>query len=153
MRHKCVKCGDPATKRCSACTVSTAWYCDTKCQKSDWVAHIFDCNPKREITTADHLALAVDQNLLPEDVQTCMDYGFTRAFTVENRTQLLGLYIGLIKYLGVSPRDTSQMAKQRHIGSADRSPVQSAPGAVSRRLLSLVLTQQKHSRWFCRTYQ
>ncbi|KAG2356052.1 hypothetical protein BDR07DRAFT_1464234 [Suillus spraguei] len=64
------------------------------CQKFHSVSHIFDCKPRRPITTADHLALAVIKNLFPQDTQTCKDYGFERAFTAENRSKLLGLYIG-----------------------------------------------------------
>jgi len=59
------------------------------------VSHIFAWKRRRSITTADHLALAVRNNLFPQDPQTCKDYGFERAFTVENRSKLLGLYIGM----------------------------------------------------------
>lgn len=103
MPHTC-SCGRPAHKRCSACSVSTAWYCSSRCQKNDWVEHIFDCNPRREITTADHLARAVYRNRFPEDTQTCEDYGFTKAFTVDNRVNLFGLYIGLIERMGISAK-------------------------------------------------
>ncbi|KAJ7157116.1 hypothetical protein C8R46DRAFT_419767 [Mycena filopes] len=108
MSHKCKNCGDPASKRCSACSLSTAWYCSPNCQRQNWVAHIFECNPRRAITTADHLALAVHQNLFPEDLQTMEDFGFTRAFSIENRRNLLGLYIGLIERLGISAKTVGQ---------------------------------------------
>jgi hypothetical protein len=69
-----------------------------------WVRHIFDCNPRRGINTADYLALAVRDDLIPEHPQTLIDYGFERAFTVENRTKLFGLFVGLIHVLGVKPQ-------------------------------------------------
>lgn len=80
-------------KRCAGCR--KVYYCSTDCQKYDWVYHIFDCKPRRPINTADYLALAVRQNLLPEHPQTCEDYGFNRAFQPEDKSKLLGLYIGM----------------------------------------------------------
>ncbi|KAJ6601300.1 hypothetical protein DFH09DRAFT_1127382 [Mycena vulgaris] len=108
MNHECKRCGKPASKRCSGCTLSTAWYCSADCQRQNWVVHIFECNPRRSINTGDHLAFAVEENLFPEDLQTCEDFGFTRAFSIENRSKLLGLYIGLIQRLGVSPKKVRQ---------------------------------------------
>ncbi|KAG1746939.1 hypothetical protein EDB19DRAFT_1688539 [Suillus lakei] len=95
MVRKCNACRESSNlKRCSGC--HKVWYCSVSCQKSHWVRHIFTCKPRRPITTADHLALAVRNNLFPQDPQTCEDYGFERAFTPENRSKLLGLYIGLM---------------------------------------------------------
>lgn len=102
MTFECPRCSEPALRTCSGC--KRVKYCSQECQKTDWRAHIFVCNPTRPITTADHLALAVDNNLVPEDLQTTEDYGFTRAFTTENMSKMLGLYIGLIERLGVSPQ-------------------------------------------------
>ncbi|KAG2065957.1 hypothetical protein BDR04DRAFT_1107640 [Suillus decipiens] len=105
MVRECNACGEATDlKRCAGC--HKAWYCSVACQKSHWVPHIFDCKPRRPITTADHLALAVRNNLLPQDTQTCEDYGFERAFTVENRSKLLGLYIGLMDpgRIGIPPK-------------------------------------------------
>ena len=50
-------------------------------------------------TTADHLARAVYDDLLPEHPQTCEDYGFNRAITVAEKCNLLGLYIGMVRNL------------------------------------------------------
>ncbi|KAF8558340.1 hypothetical protein OG21DRAFT_1504392 [Imleria badia] len=89
-------------KRCAGC--QKVYYCSTACQKEDWVRHIFDCKPRRPINTADYLALAVHQNLLPGHPQTCEDYGFNRTFTAEDKSKLGGLYIGLIKVLKIPPK-------------------------------------------------
>ena len=80
-------------KRCAGC--QKVYYCSTECQKYDWVCHIFDCKPRRPINTADYLALAVYQNLLPEHPQTCADYGLDRAFTADEKSNLMGLYTGM----------------------------------------------------------
>ncbi|KAG1852431.1 hypothetical protein DFJ58DRAFT_411380 [Suillus subalutaceus] len=105
MVRECNACRESSNlKRCSGC--HKVWYCSVTCQKSHWVRHIFACKPRRPITTADHLALAVRNNDLPQDPQTCEDYGFDRAFTVENRCNLLGLYIGLMdpNRIGITPK-------------------------------------------------
>lgn len=101
MVHMCSEYDEPASKR--RCGCSRAWYCSKRCQKDAWVHHIFDCNPRREINTADYLALAVHEDLFPDDLQTLEDYGFTRAFTADNKQKLFGLYTGLIRYIGVKP--------------------------------------------------
>lgn len=98
-------CGETSDlKRCSGC--HKAWYCSVSCQKSLWVSHIFACKPRRPITTAHHLALAVVHDEFPQDTQTCKDYGFDRAFTPQDRSKLLGLYIGLMSpsIIGIPPR-------------------------------------------------
>ncbi|TFY74111.1 hypothetical protein EWM64_g9900 [Hericium alpestre] len=100
----CYKCHQPSEtlKRCSGC--EKVWYCSTECHSAHWVEHIFDCVPRRPITTADHLALAVHTNILPLHKQTSSEYGFDSAWTASNRMFLLKIYTGLIKELGVSPK-------------------------------------------------
>ncbi|KAG6372895.1 hypothetical protein JVT61DRAFT_7332 [Boletus reticuloceps] len=88
-------------KRCSGC--KKAYYCSEACQDNHWVFHKFDCQPDR-INTADRLAMAVYEDMLPGHPQTCEDYGFDRAITPEAQSKLIGLYIGLIKILGIPPR-------------------------------------------------
>jgi MYND finger len=102
MATTCSACLEPASRRCSGC--HRDWYCSKQCQESDWVRHIFDCNPGRDINTADYLALAVRDDLLPEHRQTLIDYGFERAFTADNRTHLFGLFVDLIRFLDVKPQ-------------------------------------------------
>jgi hypothetical protein len=80
------------------------YYCSSKCQRKHWPLHIFDCNPTKPINTAHHLARAVIQDRFPDDLQTCEDYGFERAFCVENQSNLLGLFKGLILNMGLEPQ-------------------------------------------------
>ncbi|KAF8558321.1 hypothetical protein OG21DRAFT_1504373 [Imleria badia] len=89
-------------KRCSGCR--KVCYCSTACQDYDWVYHIFDCNPRRPINTADYLARAARDDVLPVHPQTCEDYGFDRAITDEEKSKLISLYIGLIIYLRIPPK-------------------------------------------------
>ncbi|KAJ3569498.1 hypothetical protein NP233_g5010 [Leucocoprinus birnbaumii] len=99
----CTSCQstEPPPKRCGAC--KKAWYCSPACQKHDWVRHIFECNPSREITTADHLALAVRQGVTPEHVDTVSDYGFLSTVSRRDTIMLFGVYVGLLDVLGVKP--------------------------------------------------
>lgn len=104
MVQPCQSCGKPSGRRCAGCKSLTAWYCSKECQKSYWVVHIFDCNPRRKITTADHLALAVYARCPPSDPQTAEDYGFHQIVSVEHQVELLELYIWLIEQLDVNPK-------------------------------------------------
>jgi len=82
--------------RCSGCKTPNTWYCSVRCQRELWPIHIFECNPGKPINTAYHLARAARRDYIPDDLQTCKDYGFEKAFTASNRSKLLGLYQGLI---------------------------------------------------------
>jgi hypothetical protein len=73
------------------------------------------------VTTADRLALAVMNDMLPQHPQTREDYGFERATTIladegtrtpGGETMLLGLYIGLLKYRGVLPQQLHQWRRR-----------------------------------------
>lgn len=108
MNYECKECGKSASRRCAGCNLSTAWYCSTHCQRRNWTEHIFECNPRRHLNTADHLALAVRKNRIPADPQTFDDFGFANAFSIENKSSLLGLYVGLIERLEVSPKKVRQ---------------------------------------------
>jgi hypothetical protein len=102
----CDRCGEsePDLRRCQAC--GQVWYCSKKCQTSEWPYHKFTCQPDK-VTTADRLALAVRKDLVPEHPQTYEDYGFSRVPLsvdgVPGPNMLFGLYVGLLRYLDVSP--------------------------------------------------
>jgi hypothetical protein len=74
-----------------------------------WPLHIFDCNPRKPIITAYHLTRACHNDEIPEDPQTCEDYGFNRT---NDRTKLMGLYIGLLLYQKVSPQSLHKWRKE-----------------------------------------
>lgn len=101
MVQACNRCGKEmeTLRRCKAC--SRAWYCGERCQKTDWVRHIVDCKPQRPITTADYLVCAVDSKIIPDDDETCRDYGFARVHTRQDVASLSELYREFIGGLGV----------------------------------------------------
>ncbi|KIM24215.1 hypothetical protein M408DRAFT_331864 [Serendipita vermifera MAFF 305830] len=112
MPRKCYDCGETASKQCAGC--KKAWYCSEKCQRSNWKRHIFDCkrDPSKPIITAYRLYLAVIRDILPDDEETCEDYGFTRAHSFPNQTKLFGLYIALLKFHEVEPIALHRWRKQ-----------------------------------------
>lgn len=109
MVQACNRCGTELEilRRCKAC--SRAWYCSEQCQKTDWVRHIIDCNPKRPITTADHLVRAVDLDYPPDDDETRADYGFDKVLGPGEVDLLFGLYRGFVNGVG-----DSMVAKKMH---------------------------------------
>ena len=89
---------------CSDCN-SKVVYCSKACQIANWPHHIFDCYAYRgkTVPTAYHLARACYRDLLPTDKQTLEDYGLNKAYTPFNQMMLMGLYVGLFKYLEINP--------------------------------------------------
>ncbi|KAJ8522336.1 hypothetical protein ONZ45_g1119 [Pleurotus djamor] len=114
-------------KKCSGC--KSVWYCSAQCQKHDWTTHKFDCKPKQGVkpSTADYLALAIEENLLPEDPQTCDDFGFTRAGPSENRVKLLGVYIGLIERMGIPAKEVSRWKQEGRLLDSIRHAFEQLP--------------------------
>lgn len=114
-QHICSSCGvTSASKICKGCF--RVYYCNTECRLTDWSRHIFLCNPRREVTSADYLALDVREHRPPTHKQTCLDWGFEKAqvtISMEARDRLLALYTELIEALGVKP---AQLHKWRTEG-------------------------------------
>lgn len=104
--YACAGCSTQTatSKLCAGCSV--VYYCSKECQRIDWTCHIFSCNPRRPINTADYLALAVRKRELPEDTQTLVDWGIARAakhHTVDDVDALLGMYAELLEWVGIKP--------------------------------------------------
>ncbi|GES99070.1 hypothetical protein RCL_jg9194.t1 [Rhizophagus clarus] len=93
---KCSVCENPTTKCCSRC--HTKYYCSKSCQKKDYPNHVRDCPSK----SADILAKNVFDNLIPTNNAVRYEYGFCNCKDVDEESKLLGLYIGLIKYIEIS---------------------------------------------------
>ncbi len=103
--HTCEGClKRTATRKCTGC--QQVWYCDSRCQTDHWVQHIFKCNPRRPINTADYLALAVHDGGIPSDHDTREEWGFAKAnlYGPSAPFKLLGIYVGLIKGCYVKPQ-------------------------------------------------
>jgi hypothetical protein len=111
MGRECPVCERPASKQCVGCRKIR--YCSEKCQRAHWKRHIFDCkrDPSKPIITAYHLYMAVLKDEFPKDPDTSRDYGFDNAHTPENMSNLLGLYVGLIRYREVEPIDIHRWRK------------------------------------------
>ncbi|KAI0031655.1 hypothetical protein K488DRAFT_51680 [Vararia minispora EC-137] len=92
----------PGTILCASC--GRVRYCSDRCQERALCDHVFSCKPGVPVETAYILAKAVYLDLFPSDVQTRIDYGFTKALDWRQESNLLGLYTGLIKLLRIPPR-------------------------------------------------
>ncbi|KAJ7773583.1 hypothetical protein DFH07DRAFT_1057156 [Mycena maculata] len=93
----------------SQCPGCTELYCSEWCLEDRADFHVRRCtNPRRPLTTADTLTTAVYDDMFPDDPQTNEDYFFTRARAPQDKTQLLGLYIGILKYHEVKPSTLHQ---------------------------------------------
>ncbi|KZS96868.1 hypothetical protein SISNIDRAFT_450611 [Sistotremastrum niveocremeum HHB9708] len=103
MKKECYVCGSATQQKCSACLKVN--YCTVDCQRKDRIRHILECDsPGRPITSADHLAFAVQTKLVPVHPQTITDYGFNSAQTFAEMIQLLAMYADLMEGLGVKPQ-------------------------------------------------
>jgi hypothetical protein len=93
---ECSVCKKPTTQCCSRC--KTKYYCSPSCQKKDYPNHVLDC-PSR---SADALVKSVFDDLIPTKFAVRYEYGFENCVFPKEESNLLGLYQGLIKYIGCS---------------------------------------------------
>ncbi|KAJ3550576.1 hypothetical protein NMY22_g380 [Coprinellus aureogranulatus] len=111
-QHYCDCCGDAEGKfTCSGCKKRR--YCGEECQKRAWEVHIFECDTRKPIKSYNHLARDVILDEIPSNPQTREDFGFNRADLspesgMDGSQRLFGLYVGLIKILGVSAKTVDQ---------------------------------------------
>src|ERR1043166_1076567 len=90
---ECIVCDKPANNRCSRCKVT--YYCDRLCQKKDYPVHVLSC----PLRTADTLVRNAFDDLMPTKMAVLYEYGFTNCKNIQERTMLLGVYIGLIRLM------------------------------------------------------
>ncbi|KAL9632470.1 MAG: hypothetical protein Q9164_005300 [Protoblastenia rupestris] len=82
-------------------------------KKFDYVRHTISCpSTKRPIDSTDYLCLAVLEDELPDDPKTCDDFGFSCFWDSRDRTQLFGLYVGLLKYIEVPSRTIAKWLEE-----------------------------------------
>ena len=93
---ECIVCDKPANNRCSRCKVT--YYCDRLCQKKDYPVHVLSC----PLRTADTLVRNAFDDLMPTKMAVLYEYGFTNCKNIQERTMLLGVYIGLIRLMSCS---------------------------------------------------
>ncbi|KAJ1300934.1 hypothetical protein OPQ81_003360 [Rhizoctonia solani] len=66
--------------------------------------HRLYCLDRNELTSADRLALATFEGLLPRDTDVLKDFGFLRAHIPSSRKHILDLFRGIFDQGGVDPR-------------------------------------------------
>jgi hypothetical protein len=97
MCQLCIK--EPGRMQCPSC--HNAWYCSKRCLEAAQYSHVFKC-AGRAITTADYLVLACHDDLFPNDEETNRDFGFGNCVTPQEKSNLMGLYIGLVTRVGIT---------------------------------------------------
>ncbi|GBC07384.1 hypothetical protein RclHR1_07420008 [Rhizophagus clarus] len=93
---ECSLCKKPTIKYCSRC--QTKYYCSSSCQKKDYKNHKVECPPR----SADILVKNAFEDLMPTNDAVLYEYGFSNCMKEQDKTMLLGLYIGLITIIGCS---------------------------------------------------
>jgi hypothetical protein len=93
---ECSLCKKPTNKYCSRC--QTRYYCSPLCQKKDYKSHKIVC-PQR---SADILVKCAFDDLMPTNEAVLYEYGFSNCMQLQDKTMLLGMYIGLITIIGCS---------------------------------------------------
>ncbi|KAK3348856.1 hypothetical protein B0T25DRAFT_230661 [Lasiosphaeria hispida] len=97
----CDECCETTSRKCSHCR--GAWFCSVWCEDQSF-RHVFKCN-RRSITTADTLREDCLKDRLPDDPQTCEDYGFRRCANSAEMCKLLGLYQGIFGVRRISSQE------------------------------------------------
>lgn len=65
--------------------------------------------------------------MIPSHPQTCIDYGFARCKTETELSNLISLYIGLIKLLGVDPMDLHRARRKGRLAAEIMSHYEKLP--------------------------
>ncbi|KAL6690435.1 hypothetical protein J3F84DRAFT_389333 [Trichoderma pleuroticola] len=97
-RGECDICGRETKRRCQVC--NRDWFCSQACQDRMSLHHLTLC-PARSITTADKLWLDAVRDEIPRDPETREHFGLTRCRNWREESQLLGVYQGLVRVLGI----------------------------------------------------
>ncbi|KAI1501064.1 hypothetical protein F5X99DRAFT_383772 [Biscogniauxia marginata] len=109
---ECAICTELTERHCSSC--GRDWYCSSYCQEQMGVHHLFKCN-SRPITTADYLYENCIADDYPDDPDVLEDFGFNRCKTHYEKTNLLGVYIGLFKFLDVQPDEVDVWRRENSL--------------------------------------
>ena len=89
-------------QKCSKC--EDVWYCGKACQKSAWIRHKFSCRIGRALDSADYLVLDCFADEYPQEPSVLEDFGFHHFHDFKSRSNILGLFIGLVCHLDVGDR-------------------------------------------------
>lgn len=110
VEDECFVCMRAAERRCSRCKKYAL--CSLVCEeKMDYVRHTFSC-PSTQRPSTDFLCLAVLEDELPDDPETCEDFGSSSFWDSHDRAQLFGLYVEALNVLKVPPRTIAHWVKE-----------------------------------------
>lgn len=107
--QECTTCLDHTTRQCSYC--DTAPFCSEACELRMGLSHLIRCI-MRQVTAADYLYSDVISDDIPTDPQVREKSWFDRCPDRNLESHLLGLFIDLVKYLGIH-RETLHQWKER----------------------------------------
>ncbi|PKK41903.1 hypothetical protein CI102_14284 [Trichoderma harzianum] len=129
-RGGCGICGRETSRRCQACSLD--WFCSQECQDQMSFNHLTLCSA-RSITTADKLWHYAVGDRIPQDSETREHFGFTRCRGWRDESQLLGLYQGLIRVLGIQAIQLNEWRERDilHILNNLTSPLQPTDWQIS----------------------
>ncbi|KAI0781562.1 hypothetical protein BC629DRAFT_1254846, partial [Irpex lacteus] len=130
-------------KMCIGCC--DTYYCNTTCQTADWTRHIFACDPRRPINTADHLAVAVRDKRIPLDKQALNDWGLEKAMTTvsaQAARDLFAVYVELIEVIKIKPRRLHRWRLEGSLTKEIKAVYESLPQSKRNR--------NKNYQWFLR---
>ncbi|KAF8432806.1 hypothetical protein BGX38DRAFT_1224894 [Terfezia claveryi] len=100
---ECERCGAATSRKCSKC--GSGYFCSTRCEYTAGPHHIFSCTPGRPVDSADYLVQYCYDDLMPPDAEVD-GFGFDRCKGAGERSNLLGLYQGIVRSSDtVSSRD------------------------------------------------
>jgi hypothetical protein len=137
--QKCRTCEKRAASRCGKCHI--AYYCNVKCQQQDWRNHKNSCTPIKTTNSADCLVKAALSDVFPEELDACNDFGFSKCYTQDQKSNLLGLYIGLISTFGVGSKELHQWQQANELALHIRKIYEDA---------GTIATSNYYYRWFLR---
>ncbi|KAI6137194.1 hypothetical protein F5141DRAFT_1231066 [Pisolithus sp. B1] len=109
---KCEHCQRKTVRKCSKC--HGPWLCSDHCENErDYHGHTFKCATSRPLDTADYLVRACWTDFLDDlDEATKEDFGFARFASLHDVRRLFGLYVGLVRYMGVGSRELHKWQKE-----------------------------------------
>lgn len=89
---ECSICFKETRRKCSIC--DRDFFCSDACQKQSFARHLFTCS-RRSLTSADYLLESLAKDLMPEEEDVLEDFGFNNVVSSQDKTYLLGVYLGL----------------------------------------------------------
>lgn len=97
---ECDRCDRLISKKITCDHCQKPKYCSSDCKVLGTRYHE-TCPPQKSLRSVDYLLINAYDDEFPTNEQTIKDYGFANCKSMDERINLLGLYIGLLKILRV----------------------------------------------------